>query len=954
MTSIHNTAKRILRTAFDVREGELQRAGLMQANIFLIISTLLIVKPTVNGLFLTKFGVENLPNAFVLVAIAAAVVSTAYSRLLSRLPLNRIMVGTLIYSVLSLVFFGVFLLFDVMEGLVLYLLYIWVAIFALLATSQFWVLANLVFNAREAKRLFGFIGAGAIGGGIFGGYLTSVLAQVMNVEFLLFVCALLLSACIPIVRTIWAKNVAKTQTPFQQKKRLGGFAEHPLYLILNSRHLTFVAGIVGASVMVAKLVDYQFSGVAASIITDPDELTAFFGFWFSTFNLLSLLLQLFLTRRVVGTFGVGTSLFFLPSLIFLAAVLLLVFPDLLLVAVFLKMSDGSLKQSINKAAMELIILPVPAEVKNQTKTFIDVFVDSAATGISGLILIFLVKGLNLPAPAISLMIVALILAWLYLAYLVRGEYLHSFKLKIEKARGEGSQPKKQFDLSSESAITGLSKVLEFGTEKQILYILGKIKELRNDRFFGPVSRLLAHPSAEVRAEAIGTLYFFKKHPLVEQVEPLIHDPSQKVKIEAFEYIIHHSQERRYGLMNEYLRHEDYRVRGAALVTLARETRDNARMKAAFGLEARIGDLLEELPFIKDPEQMRFEKTTVTKAIGYANIPALHERILPFFSDTDPEVVKQALLSAGLTLSPLFIDRTARFLVEEQYRESAAAALANYDKAIIPELRRMAATPGFPIELVRAFPAVVRKIGSQVSVDFLFELFDHDDTLLQQEALRGLGDLRKSHPYLKFDKRQIVRRILREARLYQDTLSALYAQIYVRLTRSASEVSEQERALLEARMSLIRLLEHRLDRSLERIFHLLGLQYPSEDIHAVFEGLRSGKDDLRLNALEFLDNLLEPNLKKILIPLIESAMLETITEEAIRNLDLKIPTEYDCFTMLLRGKDTRIKLAVLYLIGQLADRKYLPLVQESLGSPQEKVRKFAEGCMRLFEVKKESL
>jgi ATP:ADP antiporter, AAA family len=945
MKAISDVFQYFLRSAFDIREGELRRAGLMQAYIFLIISTLLIVKPTVNGLFLTKFSVESLPNAFILVAITAAVVSTVYSRLLTRIPLQKIMAGTLIYSVVSLVLFGIFLLLKLAEGAMLYLLYIWVAIFALLATSQFWVLANLVFNAREAKRLFGFIGAGAIGGGIFGGYLTSALAQVMRVEFLLFACALLLFICIPIVRTVWKDYVVQTQTTFQQKKQLSGYAEHPFFLIRQSRHLTYLAGIVGVSVMVAKLVDYQFSGLAAAAIDNPDELTAFFGFWFSTFNLLSLLLQLFLTRRVVGTFGVGRSLFFLPSLIMVAALLLLFFPAWLPAAVFLKMSDGSLKQSINKAAMELIILPVPVEIKNQTKTFIDVFVDSAATGISGLILIFLIKGLSLPTIAISLMIVALISGWIYLAYLVRGEYLKSFKLKIDKARGEGVSPKKQIDLSSESAIGGLNKVLENGTEKQLLFVLSKVRELHNERFFEPVRKLLHNPSPDVQAEAVATLYFYKKHPLVEEVKPLIASPSQKVKIQAFEYLFEHAPDQRLKLMNEYLRDEDYRVRAAALVTLARDTRDNPRMKAAFGLGERILDLMQELPFIKNPEQLRFEKITLLKAIGHANIPELYEYVFPFFSDGNPEVVRHAILAAGKTLSPVFIDRLVRFLTDEQHRDAAMEALANYDKAIIPELRRLMHTPGISQETVRAFPSVVKKIGSQQSVNFLFELFDVEDTMLQQAALRGLNHLRNQFPFLHFDKKGIVRRILHEAKLYQNTLSALYAQMYIQLTRKSDPVTDLEKEQLEARMGLIRLMDQRLDRNLERIFRLLGLDYPAGDILAIYESLRSEKDDLRVNALEFLDNLLEPSIKRVIIPIIETSMLETITEEAVKNLNLKIPTEYDCFKMLLRGKDVRIKLAVLYLVGQLGDKKFLPLVEESLESGQEKVRDFAEGVMQ---------
>ncbi|MEZ4962931.1 MAG: hypothetical protein R2830_24100 [Saprospiraceae bacterium] len=949
MTAISNAIQFFLRTAFDIRDGELKRAGLMQAYIFLIISTLLIVKPTVNGLFLTKFSVESLPNAFILVAIAAAVVSTIYSRLLTRIPLHKIMANTLTYSVASLILFGVFLLFNIAKGPVLYLFYIWVAIFALLATSQFWVLANLVFNAREAKRLFGFIGAGAIGGGIFGGYLTSALAQFMRVEFLLFVCALLLALCLPIVRSVWKNYVVQTQNPFQQKKRMSGFSEHPINLIRQSRHLSFLAGIVGVSVMVAKLVDYQFSGLAAAAIDNAEELTAFFGFWFSTFNLLSLLLQLFLTRRVVGTFGVGTSLFFLPSLILLAALLLLVFPEWLMVAIFLKMSDGSLKQSINKAAMELIILPVPVEVKNQTKTFIDVFVDSVATGISGLILIFFVKGLNLSTQAISLLTIALILLWIYLAYRVRGEYLHSFKLKIDKAKGEGGAPKKQIDLSSESAIGGLSKVLENGSEKQLLFVLDKIRELPNDRYFEPLRKLLQHPSTEVQAAAISTLYFYKKHPLVEEVKPFIHSSSQKVKIQAFQYLIEHAAEERLTLMNEYLRDEDYHVKGAALVTLARDTRDNPRMKAAFALKDRIVDLLEELPFIKGAEQERFEKITLLKAIGYANIPALYEHIFPFFSDANKDVVKHAIAAGGSTLNPVFIDRIARFLTEEPFQDTAVEALAQYGKAIIPELQRMAHTPGISMEMLRTFPLVVKKIGSQQSVNFLIELFDYDDKALQQAALRGLNSLRNNYPYLKFDKKEIVRRILREARLYQDTLSALHAQLYIRITRKSEPVSEREKEQMEARMGLIRLMEQRLDRNLERIFRLLGLNYASEDILAIYESLRSDKDDLRMNALEFLDNLLEPSIKRAIIPIIETSMLETITEQTVKTMNLKIPSEYECFKMLLRGKDMRIKLAVLYLIGQLGDRKFMPLVEESLESSEVKVRDFAAGVMK--ELKK---
>ena len=45
---------------------------------------------------------------------------------------------------------------------------------------------------------------------------------------------------------------------------------------------------------------------------------------------------------------------------------------------------------VNKAAFELSIMPIPIGIKNQAKSFIDVAVDSVATGFAGFLLVFLI------------------------------------------------------------------------------------------------------------------------------------------------------------------------------------------------------------------------------------------------------------------------------------------------------------------------------------------------------------------------------------------------------------------------------------------------------------------------------------------------------------------------------------------------------------------------------------
>jgi AAA family ATP:ADP antiporter len=196
-----------------------------------------------------------------------------------------------------------------------------------------------------------------------------------------------------------------------------------------------------------------------------------------------------------------------------------------------------------------------------------------------------------------------------------------------------------------------------------------------------------------------------------------------------------------------------------------------------------------------------------------------------------------------------------------------------------------------------------------------------------EALRSLNNLKINHPQLRFHHKLVIKRILDEARLYMDTLVALYAQITAIDPNERYQQQELAEKQLEARKGLVILLERRLDGNLERIFRLLGLKYPPDDILTIYQGLHSKTPDMRINAVEFLDNLLETNLKRVLVPIVETALLENISEATIKNLNLKIPDEFECLSMLLAGKDVKVKLTVLYLISQTGNKKYLPLVRK---------------------------
>ena len=231
------------------------------------------------------------------------------------------------------------------------------------------------------------------------------------------------------------------------------------------------------------------------------------------------------------------------------------------------------------------------------------------------------------------------------------------------------------------------------------------------------------------------------------------------------------------------------------------------------------------------------------------------------------------------------------------------------------------------EIVRRVPSVLERIDSQMAVDCMLDLLDHEDLSVHLEALRSLNNMKIQYPHLRFQKKAIMQRIMEEVRLYQNTLSVLYAQIKIGNAVHTHTLSVIEQAQEKARANLVKLLEARMDGHLERIFRLLGLKYPTEDILPIFQGLQSNKPDLRINAVEFLENLLDSSLKKVLIPVLETALLDGITAETIDNLDINIPDEFTCYTTLLEGKDVQLKFAVLYLLGQSKDPQFVPLIKK---------------------------
>jgi len=928
--------KDVLLRMFDIRMGEFRRVWLMQLNVFLLIQCLWIIKPVVNAQFLSRVGIDKLPLVFLLVALSALALSATYSRLLSRMSLGTLMMRTYLISIVCLLTFAVLLHFRLFEDWMSYLFYIGVAMFGLITTSQFWLMGNSVFSSLEAKRLFGFIGAGAIAGGISGGYVTSLLAPLMDSGSLLFVASALLLISMRVNNRIWV-NFVSSSIREVQPGQANAPHEFPIRLIRNSKHLSYLALIMGISVVVAKLVEFQFSAIASERIQDPDQLTAYFGFWFSTSNVVSLIIQLLITQRVVAFLGVGRSLYVLPGALFAGAAAVLYSP-VLWAGTTLKLFDISLKQSINKAATELLILPVPTAIKNQAKTFIDVFVDTTATGIGGIMLIFLINGFDLSVRAVCIMILALICLWVYFAMRVRKEYILAFQERL------GLTPnlsrKKDLQLPYTTVLAGMRRTLQSGSTNQIVFLLSKIEESKDPRLMQDVIPLLRHDAPAVRQAVLRCLYYHKDHTITAQIEQLLKDTDAEVRSRAFSTLLAHTRQNRANFIEGYLKDPDPAIRGAALIGLATEVRDNPEMQQAFNLEQQLIELSNQVELDMDLQDAEASKIVITRAVGYGRLSSFYPLLIRYMKDDNPEVAKQAILSAGHTQDPYFIKIVLPFLSHKSTRLTAHKALARFEAVqILPILMSISHERGMPEELLIQLPALAETMDTQEAVDFLFGLVQHQDPGIQQKALESLHTIKEKHQHLTISSKQVMSVLVNEAEAYRHILSQAYA-----VNHPPKHQGEDVKSIA-ARREVVLLLRHQLDIILKRIFWSLGLTYPPGTIIPLYKDVRHEDQSVRINAVELLDNILEANLKALLIPILESAIQEEMADEVVKQLDIKIHGELASLESLLRGNDDLIKLAVLDLIEALNKEGYTHLLHIAAQDDRQRVRTRAETILR---------
>ncbi len=909
--------RRKLAARLGLHEEEAAAALLLGASYFLLLVSHYFLKPARDALFLTGASPAQLPLVFMASALVAAPATAFYARAGRRLSLDRLSAATVV--VLALCLLALRPLLGLERTWVYYLFYAFVGIYGVLATAQFWLVANVLFDSVQARRVFPALGMAGIFGAVVGGLTTGQAVEHLGIApaDLTWAALGLLLASGALLVLAWPRRRARANArDLRASARRDARRGHGegLRLVLRSRHLSLMVGLIAVSVMVTAFVDYQFKTVTFASLSEASALTTFLGRFYALVSLLSLFIQVMLTNRLLRWLGAVGALLILPALLAFGTAAMLAGP-VMAAGLLLRGSDLALKHSLDKTGRELLYLPVPRALMERTKVAIDLIVDRWGRGLAGLLLLGLTAGLGLGVRGLGGVVAGLVIVWISLLLLLRGTYRDAFRAAIARRSLDAADLRGGIGdaATAETVLTSLSG----GNERQILYALGVVPALKDADAPAAVRPLLGSNSAAVRRGALASLAEVSLTEAEAAARDLIADPDLGVRRRAVGVLAAAAGPRRAEVLEELLRGPTP-GRNAALDWIAEggDEADIVQLDESLGREI----LADTAPDAAEGRRV------LASALRHAQRPFCRELLGDLLEDADRGVAREAVRSLGrvrdMRRLPWLTDR----LAARGLRDVVRGALRGFGPDALLALDAVMGDPERGPLARRLAARVLGGIPQPETAAILLSHAPDADALLRDEILAQLERLRLADRHLRTDREAVGALLRAEAGCY-------YACFQARRRIARAPAGDAARLLLRS-------LDERQRQQLVNVFALLALRYPPHEVRDAGRGVLAGGRTLRANAVTYLEQILSPRLRAELMPMIEGAEAAILSVGRERfGVDLRDLD--DALAYLAEIRDPWLRACAVYLAAAAGTPRSRGLILGATDDPSPLVRETVE-------------
>lgn len=808
-----NPVYKILSRFVNVKPEETFISVLMFFYFFLITFPAYIIKPVRVSLFLGWLTSEKLPYAYLLTALLIGFVVTLNSKLLQIMKRRLFISLCLIFFITNLFLFWV--LFQKNWPWLSMIYWFWSDIFIATSVTQFWILVNDIYNPRQAKRLVGFFVSGGLLGGIGGSLLASRLARIVGTEDLLLICPIMLVFCLVIVNLVYRlqqkEKREEVKEPTKEKKPKIGYTKS-FKLLIRSRYLIVLAGLMASAIIVTTLIDFQFNTVVEATYIGKDSRTSFLGTFFTALLIFSYLLHILVTSRILRNFGMRIALLIAPFFLIISSGALFFVPMTYLIywAVAIKGGDKSLAHSLSQSVRELLYIPISPDIKYKAKVFIDMFVNKFAKGFAAFLILLSFSVLHFTIRQMSFITILFIIIWVFLIIQINKEYVGIVKEKLKiKWHDADKVIMEKIDVDMTKLVFDTIQSKE---RSSVLYAMNLFDLIKSKNLSPELKKIISNKSDEIRASSMDSLLELDGEVLIPEADDTLDEESLDTQVKEIMSLDVYQE-----LMKEHI---------DKIVSEGGKEEEISRMEAA-------------------------------KVLGMMTptSQAIHS-LSKLLRDESPEVVRYAVESAGKLKRREFVPLIIQQLRKPSTQRMASKALVEYGVRIVGTLKDYLGDEEEDLRLRKAIPDILGRIGTQRAADLLGLELRKQKEDLEDQIIEAMYKIRSKNPEINFQENIVSDGIIQKIKKSYLILMELY-----------DLKSDKKRAPLAPD------LENNLARSLKKIFELLSLIYPQEDIIKAYQNICAGTKKAIDYSVELLDSMLRREIKEYLLPLIEDLPFE---------------------------------------------------------------------------------
>jgi ATP:ADP antiporter, AAA family len=368
--------KRLFTKIVDVKPDEIRALWLGFILFFVVLAGYYVIRPIRDNIGATQF--ENLWWMFTVVLVAMIVANALFSMIVARMSRRKFIPIAYRFFILNLVIFFVLMQFmppgkqPWVDGC----FFVWVSVFNLFATAVFWGFMTDIFTNEQGKRLFGFIAVGGSLGGMLGPLITASLVHRVSTGVLLLICAGMLEIAAQSIQFFPAEfrrsDSKSAEDAAAAEKPIGGKFWDGVTHICKSPYLFGLFLFILLYTLTSTWTYFQQSELTKVGFVDRAARTAFFAKLDLSVNTLTLLLQIFLTGRLMKFLGVTVTLLFMPVLSLFGFAAMGLVPVLTVLAIF-QVARRASTFAFMRPAREVLFTVLRREDKYKAKSFIDTF-----------------------------------------------------------------------------------------------------------------------------------------------------------------------------------------------------------------------------------------------------------------------------------------------------------------------------------------------------------------------------------------------------------------------------------------------------------------------------------------------------------------------------------------------------------------------------------------------------